>query len=125
MTKEEAEKFELELLNRDYKKYVQHYKNEDFMYWKGYGRQYDENNNKYGGYSVGFAFYDYSKYPQFREKECISVSREFLLGTDMGFDRLDITITDNKMSIEEFEEFSAQFYEFFKTKIRKDEKKEG
>lgn len=109
--KETVGAFEQSLLERGYRKYVQHFKNEDYLYWKGFEK--DENRDK--GYSVGFAFYDYSKYPQFPDSECISVSLEFMLGNHNGVDRLDTTITDDRITVEEFEDFCAGIYKFYLT----------
>jgi hypothetical protein len=121
LNKSGAQELENKLIEKGYTKYIQHYKNEDYMYWKSFDRIYTDDGEKYGGYSVGYSFYDWSKYPQFTEPETCSIGKEFMLGTDIGFDRLDISITDRDMTIEEFEEFCANFYEFFiNSKFRKD-----
>jgi len=108
-TKEESEEFELLLKERGYTKYIQRYKNEDYLYWKGFERI----ERGKGGYSVGFAFYDYSKYPQFEEKEKVSISLEFMLGVNPDIDRLDLTVSDDRFSVERFEDFCKKFYEFY------------
>lgn len=124
LSKNGVQEFEDYLIARGYTKYVQHYKSEDYLYWKGFDRVYTDDGHKHGGYSVGFAFYDFSKYPQFTEEECVSISNEFMLGTDMGFDRLDICITHD-LTVEEFEEFCESFFDFFiNSKFRKDEWRE-
>lgn len=116
-TQEGAKEFEKELLAKGYKKYIQHYKSEDFMYWKNFERKYDEDGDKTEGYSVGFAFYDFSKYPQFKEPENVSVSLEFMLGTNLGVDRLDVTVTEDNLTVEKFEKFSAELYKFLTKSI--------
>lgn len=121
-TKETLKIFEQKLLDKGYIKYKQNYRREDYMYWKGFSK----NKNKGKSYSIGFAIYDWSKYPQFKEKENISVSFHFLLGNNHNLDRLDIDIMDDKMTIEEVELFGEEFYKFFKTtKLGKNEKKEN
>ena len=110
-TNDTVKAFEDSLINRGYKKYKQNYRREDYMYWKSFER--DEDNRK--GYSVGFAFYDWNKYPQYSEFETYSVALHFLLGNDLGIDRLDVDITDDKMTVEEFEEFCAELYKFYLT----------
>jgi hypothetical protein len=117
-----AQELETFLLERGYRKYKQNFRSEDYMYWKGFERDEDGNSS----YSIGFAFYDWSKYPQFTEENTMSVSLHFLLGNDQGVDRLDIDITDDDMTVEGLELFGAEFYRFFKTtKIGKNEKKES
>jgi len=109
--KEQAEEFEDFLKQRGYIKYVQNFKNEDYLYWKSFERI----ERGKGGYSVGFAFYDFSKYSQFREHNPISISLEFMIGVNPDIDRLDITISDDRFSVERFESFCKKFYDFYKT----------
>ena len=109
--KEKAEEFESFLKERGYDKYVQHFKSEDYLYWKSFERI----ERGKGGYSVGFAFYDFAKYPQFKEENTMSISFEFMLGVNPNIDRMDLTISDNKITVEEFEEFCRKFYEFYQT----------
>jgi hypothetical protein len=109
-TKEKSQEFESYLKEKGYFKYVQNYKNEDYLYWKSFDK---------GGYSVGFAFYDFSKYPQFKEKYPISISLEFMLGVNPDIDRLDISISDDRISVEEFEKFCSKFYDFYNLGILK------
>ena len=109
-TKKQFEQFEIELVNLGYRKYKQDVKNEDFAYWKSFER--DE--NRQNGYSVGLFFYDLSKYHQFTQKENISCSLEFMLGNNEKVDRLDITISDDKITLKQFEAFCKKFFEFYK-----------
>ena len=76
---------------------------------------YDKDGDRIIGYTCGFSFYDFSIYEKFKEKECVGVSLEFLLGNNLGVDRLDITVSDDKLTVEQFEEFCKNFYDFFKT----------
>lgn len=108
-TKEQGEEFEKKLLEKGYRKFIQHYHNEDYMYWKSF----DRNEDKRTGYSVGFAFYDWSKYPQFTEPENVSVSLNMLIGNNKKVGRLDISITDDTVTDEQFESFCKEFYQFF------------
>jgi hypothetical protein len=109
-TKEKSKEFESYLKEKGYFKYVQNYKNEDYLYWKSFDKR---------DYSVGFAFYDFSKYPQFKEKYPISISLEFMLGVNADIDRLEISISDDRISVEEFEKFCSKFYDFYKLGILK------
>jgi hypothetical protein len=122
LNKNGAQELEKFLLERGYRRYKQNFRREDYMYWKGFER--DDNGNS--SYSIGFAFYDWSKYPQFTEENIMSVGLHFLLGNDQGVDRLDIDITDDDMTVEGLEIFGEEFYRFFKTtKIGQNEKKKG
>lgn len=112
-TQETVKEFEKILVSLGYVKYIQGYNNGDYCYWRQFEKQYDSDGDKYGGYLVGFNFYDFSKYPQFTEQENISVAPGFLLGTNLGVDRLDITITDEIITIKQFENFCKKFYDFY------------
>ncbi len=110
LAKENLEQFESLLKERGYIKYIQHYNNEDYLYWKSFERtKLGE-----GGYSVGFAFYDFSKYPQCKDKNPIGVDLKFMLGGGQGIGRLDLSISDDKISVDVFEYFCKKFYEFYK-----------
>lgn len=108
--KEKSEEFEQLLKDRGYTKYVQNYKSEDYLYW----RSFERIERGKGGYSVGFAFFDFSKYPQFKDTNPISISYEFMLGVNPEIDRLDLTVSDDRITVEGFEEFCKKFYEFYK-----------
>ena len=111
LNKENSEKFEEFLKERGYKKYVQNYKNEDYLYWKSFKRTEE----KKDGYSVGFSFYDFSKYPQYKEENPIHVSYEFRLGKNELVDRIDLTVKDDRITVEGFEDFCEKFYQFYKS----------
>lgn len=109
--KEKSAEFKDYLKSLGYVKYVQNFKREDYLYWKSFERT----ERGIGGYSVGFAFYDFSKYPQCKDEFPISISYEFMLGNNSDVDRLDLTISDNRISAEQFEKFCKNFYEFYNT----------
>ena len=107
---EQCVAFEKILKERGYTKYVQHFKNEDYLYWKSFERI----ERGKGGYSVGFAFYDFSKYPQCPYETTIAISFEYMLGVNPNIDRMDLTISDDRMTIEKFESLCKNFYDFSK-----------
>ena len=109
-TPKQFEKFEIYLVNLGYRKYNQNLRMEDFAYWKSFESDEDRKN----GYSVGLLVYDLSKYPQFSQKDSISISLEFMLGNNDKIDRLDLTISDDRVSVEQFEDFCKKFFEFYK-----------
>ena len=112
--KTECTNFEDSLKERGYTKYIQHYNNEDYMYWKSF----DRIKRGDGGYSVGFAFYDFSKYPQFKDEKAISIQFHFMLGVNENIDRLDFTVSDDRISVDSFEEMCKNFFEFYNIKIK-------
>ena len=112
-TQETVKEFAENLLSLGYVKYIQGHKSGDYCYWKQFEKKVDEDGDKYGGYLVGFNFYDFSKYPQFTELENISCAPTFLLGRELGVDRLDIDITDDSITVEQFEQFCKKFYDFY------------
>ena len=86
-----------------YTKYIQHYKTEDFMYWKTFN---DEDGKKM--YMVGIGFYDFRKYEQL-DPQAYRIGTLFecmIIDTD---DRIDMTVSKD-MSLAEFESMARTFY---------------
>jgi hypothetical protein len=122
-TKEEFEILTQKLIDKGYTHYKhQTWKSCSSIFWKSFHKTYDEYGEKIIPYQVGFAVYDFTKYEQLnKEHQKISIAYEFLLGADIyNIDRLDLTISDSKMTIEEFEIFCENFYQ---SSIIKDLKK--
>jgi hypothetical protein len=112
--------FEKQLIKLGYKKYFQSFKGGDFTYWKSFEKNLDQYGEPYGGYQVGFTFYDFTKFPQNYSETPISINYEYILGSDMGVDKLNLTVTDDTMSIDKFEKFCSEFYHFWgKSKHKK------
>jgi hypothetical protein len=112
LTKEEAQKIEVALIKKGYIRYdSQKWKNADYIFWKSFENTFDEYGNKEVGYQVGFAFYDYSKHNIFFEN-LTGIAYEFLIGeSSIKYSRMDITITDSKTTVDEFEKFCEDFYQ--------------
>ena len=110
-TQLEFEELTEKLIEKGYTHYKQQkWKSSDSIFWKSFHKTYDEDGDKIIPYQIGFAVYDFSKFQQVHEG--ISISYEFLLGADLyKIDRLDLSITDSKMTIEEFEEFCETLYQ--------------
>lgn len=119
-TLEEAELIQKTLVEKGYVRYENEsgrWKNCNFIYWKSFDKQKDEFGEKIIGYQVGFAFYDYSDYPGFIDRlksgdpKCVSIAYEMLLGDDkLKLSRVDLTITDSQITLEEFEDFCSELY---------------
>jgi hypothetical protein len=109
LTKEEAQKIETALIEKGYTRYDrQKWKNADYIFWKSFENTFDEYGDKEVGYQVGFAFYDYSKY----NENHTAIAYEFLIGeSSIKYSRIDITITDSEITIDEFEKFCEDFYQ--------------
>ena len=107
----EFEELTKKLIEKGYTHYKQQkWKSSDSIFWKSFHKTYDEDGDKIIPYQVGFAVYDFSKYQHVNEG--ISISYEFLIGADLyKIDRLDLSISDSKMTIEEFEEFCEKLYQ--------------
>jgi hypothetical protein len=132
-TQKQAKEIEQILEQKGYTKYTLNWKKANHIYWKSFDKQYDENGDKTIGYQVGFAFYDYSDIPGFynfaentsknEDLKCISIAYEMLLGEDkLKLSRVDLTITDSTMTIEEFEQFCNELYSSdFLKKYKKNE----
>lgn len=94
---------EKSLVELGYKRYVQHYKSEDFMYWKTF---YDGENK---AYQVGLAFYDFRQYAnRSHHADRISVQFECMLINIES--RIDLTVSKD-ISLSEFESMAKSFYE--------------
>jgi hypothetical protein len=113
-TEANALAFEKKLIDSGYVKYFQNFHNSDFCLWKTFEKEFDEDGDSFGGYMVGFAFYDFSKYPQCNNPAPISVNYHFLMGNDPNVSRLDMTVSDDKMTVKQFEKFSRDFYKMWK-----------
>jgi hypothetical protein len=91
------------LIELGYRRYVQHYKSEDFMYWKTF---YDGEDK---AYMVGLAFYDFRQYVDSNpHADRISVQFECML-IDID-SRIDLTVSKD-ISLAEFESMAKSFYE--------------
>ncbi len=112
--------FEKQLIELGYKKSYQNFKNGDFTFWKSFEIQLDQYGERFGGYQIGFTFYDFSKFSQHIGDCPIHINYNFVLGGSLGIDRLDVTVTDDSMSIDKFEKFCTDFYQFWgKSKLKK------
>lgn len=112
--KEKLEPFIKSLEKRGYRKYVQHHKSEDYGMWKMLGFSVDEDGEKRGGYQVAFFVYDWTKYSQHAANDVgydVGISFEFYLCMNGYVDRLDLSISDDKMTVEEFEKLCEVLYQ--------------
>lgn len=100
---ESTEKF---LKERNYTRYNQNYKNEDFAYWKSF---YQEDKKIY---QIGLLFYDFRKFAD-RHSSADKISIQFeciILDIDAS---VRFCICDD-LTIEKFEEMANKFYETMK-----------
>lgn len=101
-------KIERELIKIGYTKYFQHYKREDFSFWKSI----KENDKKI--FQIGILFYDFRKHiPHDPMANRIGVQFECLL---VGDNRIDLSVSKD-ISINEFETICYSFYESMKKYI--------
>lgn len=115
ITKEQRDILLKYLEGKGYRKTSGHYRNEQFGYWKSFGIKYDSDGDKSSDYQLAILFWDFSIYSTYNQedKNCIGVQYEFLLGNNnSGIDRLDLTICDDKFTIDEFELFCQSHYQF-------------
>lgn len=101
----EAHIFQQKLIALGYRKHIQNFQNSDYVYWKTFNKE-----NKNVGYKIGYAFYDLSPYTHNHDPKPVHLSYHFMLGNNSKINRLDITISDDRMSIEDFEKFCEDFY---------------
>lgn len=119
--KETIIEFESYLISRGYKKYNQKNNNSDYTFWKSFGVSRDASGEKFIQYQIGVLIYDFSKYPQHTDVNPISCSLEFNLCDNSFASRADLIVSDEQMTLNEFEDFSLDLYEkmFAKTNITK------
>lgn len=108
--KENVSELISELEKREYKRYRGHLKNEDFGYWKSFGVRKDEFGDATFNYQIAFLFYDFSKYPAY-VGEPIGVQCDFVLNGTDEISRLDLSLGEDKMTVEVFEELCKDFYD--------------
>lgn len=111
-TKLQFEIFEQKLIKKGYKKYNQKHRESDLQYFK----TFRDNDKK--AYLVCVLVYDWNKYPQLIHNNLvISVMLEFMLVNEHKVSRLDLTMSDDKYSLDGFEKFSAKFYNLIKSEL--------
>lgn len=111
--KDNLENFGDYLESRDYIKKNGHYKTEDYGYWKSFEIAKDVNGNEKPGYQIGLLIYDFSKYPNCKDEKPYRVQYEFMLGKNEFVNRVDFSVSDDKMSPKDFEKLCAVFYHQF------------
>jgi hypothetical protein len=111
LTKEEAKTFYVTLETMGYRRFSgSPFKKDDFSYCKSFDVTKDKHEENVIGYQIGLYVFDHSKFPQYTEKECIGIQFEFMLGNDKWVDRLDLSISDDNITVEKFEAFCDKFY---------------
>lgn len=108
LTVEQLEKFEATLPGMGYKKMKGHYRNEDYAWWKSCDVTYDEHGDKKIGYQIALLVFDFSKYPNFPDAY-IGVQFELLI-SENKVSRVDMSVSDDKLTVEDFEDFCAEMY---------------
>jgi hypothetical protein len=108
--KENVSEFISELEKRSYKRYSGSLKNEDYGYWKSFGIKKDEFGDATFNYQIAFLFYDFSKYPSY-VGEPIGVQCDFVMNGTDEISRLDLSLSEDKMTVDVFEELCKDFYE--------------
>ena len=113
LPKEKFDSFVKKLLAKGYHKVKGPYKNEDFGYWKSFHVTYDDPENsdtKRIGYQIAILIYDWTKYSD-HPLGGYGIQFEFMLGNNKYVDRLDLTASDDRMTVEQFEELCEAFYQ--------------
>jgi hypothetical protein len=109
-TPTEALVFERDLIKKGYKKTYRSFENSDYVFWKGFEKEYDEFDDEIVGYQIGLTFYDFTRYHHNSDLRPISMGYHFILGNNSKVNRMNITISDDKMTVEKFEDFCKDFY---------------
>ncbi len=118
-TKETVSEFISELDKKKYTRYDGQLDNEDYGYWKSFGVRKDEYNKATFNYQIAILFFDFSKYPQWKGEFPIGVQYKFILNKTKEIDCIDLTLDEDKATIENFEELCDEFYTNSITKLIK------
>jgi hypothetical protein len=114
LSKDDLNSFVTFLQIKGYKLSKGVFKNEDFGYWKTFDSTEDDGH----GYQLGLVFYDHSRF-DIPDNQRYGIQFEFTVGDKISIDRADFTICDEKMTVEEFEEFSRALYAFIVSYMNK------
>lgn len=123
LTETNALVFEKKLLQSGYKKQFQNFENSDFCFWKTFAEQTDDFDDKHGGYSIGFAFYDFTKFHPNTSPTPIHVDFHFVVEKNEKIKRMTMNVSDDKMTLEKFEKFCHDFYKVWQKKSKKHSRK--
>jgi hypothetical protein len=123
-TKEEITGFCKHLEEKGYRRYQGHYKSEDYGYWKGFEPYIDHNGEKEHRYQIAFLIFDFSKYHNYQGDKPIGVQCEYVGNQEEYLSRLDFYVSDDDITVEEFEGMANHFYQqMFVNYVKKNFKK--
>ncbi len=113
-TEEQFKEFEAKLINRGYRKLNGNtLTHEDFSFWKSFGITRDKYGDSQSDYQIAFRIYDWRKYP-LHEGKPFGVNLYFILGGSHAPDRLDMTIQDDSLTVEQLEQVCENFFNVIK-----------
>jgi len=108
-SRDELKEFEGKLLKNGYRCHAGGYKNETYGWWKSF----DEYDDGTVGYQIALLVYDFSDlFSDLRPDHTLGVQCEFLIGGRHNIGRVDMSISNDVMTIERFEQLCQRFYEF-------------
>lgn len=113
---DELKEFEGKLLKNGYRCHAGGYKNETYGWWKSF----DEYDDGTVGYQIALLVYDFS---DLRPDHTLGVQCEFLLGYRHNIGRIDMSISNDDMTIDKFEQLCERFYEFVLNNFKVNNKK--
>lgn len=100
LSKEQLSELSIHLEKIGYSMHKGHYKSEDHGWWKAEK-----------GYQMAVLVYDFSKYPtNLVHKAPIGIQFEFILDRNDYLDRMDFTVSDRNITVEQFEILCGEFY---------------
>ena len=118
MNKKQFDKFEKQLLNRGFKKYIQHWHKEDYIIGKSFHKGDNRWDEDRAGYQVILSIYDNTIHPEYYDrmpKELRDhVGLEIHIDVSRTIDeRMDFaTNWEENTSIEEVERLAESFYKW-------------
>lgn len=116
MNKEQFDKLESQLIERGYKKYNQHWHNEDYVLGMSFHRDDNRWDGDRAGYQILLSIYDYTLHPEFQcrmtkeQLEHVGVEVRVMVSRTID-ERMDFSTTwGDDMTIEEAECLADSFY---------------
>lgn len=111
ITHKAAEIFQEILESVGYSKMNRKYKNEDWSWWKVVTNEHeDDEGRELHLYQMAVLFYDFSKYEKHVDNP-IGISFEVICHNHMIDGRYDMSITDDTLSIHDFESLAERYYD--------------
>ena len=115
MKQEQFKKLEAKLIKRGYRKYIQKWHHEDYIYGKGFHKEDNQWDDDRTAYQILFSVYDYSNYPELTEEQRKRIGVEIHIDVSRTIDErieLFLPFEIDDATIGEIEKKAESFYKW-------------